>query len=93
MSNTVEGFYYLTHKSGETLCYHCSKCGVAYIIGDDQPPSVFCCGKRVPLPDQEPQPTGLLAFFSSGPAPLPRVRFKAQPVRPLMQREEIEETF
>jgi hypothetical protein len=24
---------------------------------------------------------------------LPRVRFKAQPVRPLMQREEIEENF
>jgi hypothetical protein len=83
-----EGFYYLTHSKGEVLAYHCSKCGVAYFIGDDKPQTVFCCGKRVPLPDQRPQPKGLLAFFSSGPAPLPRVRYKEMQVRRLEKEED-----
>jgi hypothetical protein len=87
--NRPEGFYYLTHSKGEVLAFHCSKCGVAYIIGDDGAPTgLWCCGKRVPLPEQRPQPTGLRAFFNSGPAPLPRVRYKGQPVRSLTQTED-----
>jgi hypothetical protein len=87
---TPEGFYYLTSSKGEVLAYNCSRCGVRYVIGDDKLEMVWCCGKRAPLPDQQPQPTGFFGLFSSGPAPLPRVRWKEQPIKRLTQSEDEE---
>lgn len=82
--NTPEGFFILTGgDKRDVLAFHCSRCSVDYIIGEGSPARVYCCGQ---WKEHKPeQPTGLLAFFSSGPAPLPRVRYKDQPVRGLMQ--------
>jgi len=88
MNNKIEGFYYLTSKSGDVLNYHCSKCGVTYHVGDDgAPQGLWCCGKRVPLPDQTPK-TSFFGLFSTEPEPLPRVRYNARPLRSLIQRED-----
>ena len=77
-----EGFFILTGGGKkDALAFHCSRCGVDYIIGNGSPARVFCCGQwKEYKPDQL---SGFFGLFSSGPEPLPRVRFKEQSARRL----------